>query len=419
MISFLKVSFFSACLTLFKTLMLFVIAKVIAVYTGPSGMALLGQLQSFIVGINGVVNSPVGNGVVKFTAEHKSRGYEACSDWWKAALTISFIFSVILIVACIPFTDWISNYLFASPSYRNILIVAVACLPLTAIGTLILSVINGLGNFKRFIFFGLVATLLSSIVMLILLKMKGIEGALFAVSIQYGLIGVVLLIANFHQKWFKIKYFSLSLNSSFYIKDILSYVYMALTSAISLPITLIIIRNILVDNTNFNVAGQWQAVWRISEAYIGIITIALSTYFLPKLSAITTRDDMNREIHMVLKLVLPAVVVMGVIIYLCRDIIIVLLFTSDFSEARDYFLIQLIGDTIKIVSWIYAFAMLSQKATKWYIGTELFFCIMWVVFSYLLIPHFQAQGINIAYSLSYLFYFLIIYFNFNNIVKLK
>ncbi|ECZ0388180.1 O-antigen translocase, partial [Salmonella enterica] len=74
MSSFLKVSFFSACLTLFKMLMGFVIAKVIAIYTGPSGMALLGQLQSFVTGVNGIVNAPVGNGIVKYTAEHCDKG---------------------------------------------------------------------------------------------------------------------------------------------------------------------------------------------------------------------------------------------------------------------------------------------------------------------------------------------------------
>ncbi|ELG0225490.1 O-antigen translocase, partial [Escherichia coli] len=66
MSSFFKISFFSGCLTLFKMLMGFLIAKVIAIYTGPSGMALLGQLQSLVTGINGIVNAPVGNGIVKY-----------------------------------------------------------------------------------------------------------------------------------------------------------------------------------------------------------------------------------------------------------------------------------------------------------------------------------------------------------------
>ncbi len=37
-------------------------------------------------------------------------------------------------------------------------------------------------------------------------------------------------------------------------------------------------------------AGQWQAVYKISEVYLGIITIALSTYFLPKLSTLKNTD---------------------------------------------------------------------------------------------------------------------------------
>ena len=55
----LKVTASTGVLTLAKMAMGFVIAKVVAIYTGPSGMALLGQIQGVVTALNGIVNAPV------------------------------------------------------------------------------------------------------------------------------------------------------------------------------------------------------------------------------------------------------------------------------------------------------------------------------------------------------------------------
>lgn len=417
MSSFLKVSFFSGCLTLFKMLAGFLIAKVIAIYTGPSGMALLGQLQSFVIGINGVVNAPVGNGIVKYTAEFNSKGTEICSQWWKPAIFISFLFSFILFAIGIPFAREISSVLLGTHEYTYVMIIALCNLPFTAIGTMIMSIINGKGHYKIYILYGFVSTLLASIIMLIMLITLGIKGALLSTSLQYGLIGIILIAANYRKDWFKIRFFFQRFRKK-EAKDISSFILMALTSAISLPLTLIAIRGMLISYANIDVAGQWQAVWKISEAYIGVITVALSTYFLPKLSSLNNNvDAIKKEINMVLKYIIPFVFIIAILIFIMRDVIIAILFTKEFYIARDLFAVQLIGDIIKIISWVFAFTMLSTKATRWYIGTEILFCISWVMISYAVIGQYGAQGINVAYAFSYFIYFIIIYFNFDRIVK--
>ncbi|EHW7620703.1 O71 family O-antigen flippase, partial [Escherichia coli] len=210
-------------------------------------------------------------------------------------------------------------------------------------------------------------------------------------SIQYGLIGIILICLNYNQEWFKHNYFypyDSIFNSE--AKDILAYILMAITSAISLPLTLIVIRKILLNMTDITTVGQWQAVWKISEVYIGVVTIALSTYFLPKLSALNDTAKIKNEIGIVLKYTIPFVCVAAVLIFAFRDLIITLLFTNEFYPARDLFFIQLVGDIIKIISWIYAFTMLASKATRWYVGSELFFCISWCLISFVLVNIYKA-----------------------------
>lgn len=51
----LSVTLTTGVLTLYKILSGFIIAKIVALYTGPTGIAMLGQLQSLLTALNGVV----------------------------------------------------------------------------------------------------------------------------------------------------------------------------------------------------------------------------------------------------------------------------------------------------------------------------------------------------------------------------
>ncbi|MGL4894240.1 MAG: O-antigen flippase, partial [Shewanella sp.] len=93
----LKVTAMTGLLTLLRMAMGFVIAKVVAIYTGPTGMAMLGQVQSMVGSLNGIINAPAGSGVVRFTAEYKEQGFDACAPWWRAALQWVLIISTIAI----------------------------------------------------------------------------------------------------------------------------------------------------------------------------------------------------------------------------------------------------------------------------------------------------------------------------------
>lgn len=82
----LKVTAMTGLLTLLKMVMGFVIAKVVAIYTGPTGLAMLGQVQGVVGVLNGISNAPAGSGVVRFTSEKQAAGYDECAPWWKASL---------------------------------------------------------------------------------------------------------------------------------------------------------------------------------------------------------------------------------------------------------------------------------------------------------------------------------------------
>ena len=411
----LKVTASTGVLTLAKMAMGFAIAKVVAIYTGPSGMALLGQIQGFVTALTGVINAPVSNGVVRYTSEYSKSGYNECSPWWRASLIWVLAIFFILLPFSLLASDKLSEYFFGNIQFHWVITLTVLLLPFSALGTLLLSIINGFQNHRRFIAINFLSVMISSVVMILLIIRYNIKGAIIAATIQTALIGLVIFLVNIKQKWMQIKNFIGRIKLSAF-NGIGKYVLMAMTSALVMPVALLIIRNVLVQHTGWQGTGLWQSVWKISEVYLGVITIALSTYYLPKLSQLSDADSIMEEVTSTAKIIVPIVSLIAAMVYAFRDILIHILFTSEFSEARDLFSIQLCGDVVKITAWLYAFPMLSRCAVKWYLFTEIFFGIMFVALSYILIPIFLLNGANYAYLISYIFYAIIIITNVRRIL---
>jgi len=406
----LKVTAMTGLLTLLKMAMGFVIAKVVAIYAGPTGLAMLGQVQSLVGSLNGIINAPAGSGVVRYTAENKAHGFDACAPWWRAALQWVLIISAIAIPVGILLAKPIASSLFEDASLAWVVVATVCVLPLAAIGTLCNSVINGLQLYRRYVGLGMISAIVSGGVMLAMIALHNIEGALLAAAVQAALIGVVMLIANLRQPWFKLRYWWGAVEPKAR-NQIGGYMLMAITSALTVPVSLIFVRNILIEQVGWDATGQWQAVYKISEVYLGVITIALGTYYLPRLASLTGVNAIVSEINKTARVILPIVATMALGVYLLRDVVITLLFTDEFRSARELFGIQLSGDVIKIASWLYAYPMLSRGATKWFMGTEILFSLSFVALTYLFVANIGLKGATVAYLVNYSLYFLSIYLN--------
>ena len=407
-----KVGILSALLTGIKMAMGFVIAKLVAVHAGPTGLALLGQVQSVVAGFTGVVNAPVGNGLIRYTAENIDADMETNAKYWRASVQWVLLLLAIIVPLGLLGSEFLAGWLFENTAWSWIIVLITLSLPLSVFGSIVNSVLNGQQRFRRYMLLGMFSVIVSSLIMIVLIVTQNIQGALFSVAIQSGLIGTILLLASFKEPWFKLQYWW-GETSATQRKAIGGYVLMATTTALVAPVSLIFIRNMLVSQLGWDQAGQWQAVWKISEVYIGVITIALGTYFLPKLASITGQNNIKREVHSTLKVVLPLVIIIALVIYFSRDIIILILFTDEFTVARDLFAVQLIGDVFKIFAFIYAYPMLSRGATKWFVSTEIFFSVLFVILAWLFIPIFGVEGMPIAYATNYFFYGFMLYFGFN------
>jgi O-antigen/teichoic acid export membrane protein len=398
----LTVTLFSALLTLLRMASGFVIAKVVAIHTGPSGIAVLGQVQSLVGALNGLVAAPA-SGVVRYTAQNQRAGPDSCAPWWKAALKWHvMLLAAVIPIACV-FAKPLAFWVFGNENYFWLVVMAALALPLSAANSLAGSVMNGQQQYRRFIGLGMASVIVATLLMVLLVMQANLKGAMIAAVLFSGISGLIMVAGSIKEPWFRLKYWWGDTNKA-RLKDIAGYVAMAATSALTLPLALLMVRNILADKVGWEQAGHWQAVWKISEVYLGVITMALSTYFLPRLASLEGAGAILNEIETTAKIVMPIVALLAIAVYLLRDVAIGLVFTEAFRPARDLFATQLAGDVLKIMSWLYAYPMLSRGATRWFMGTEIVFSLSLVLLAYVLVAKYGAHGANLAYAFNYCLY---------------
>ena len=117
----LKTSALNGISVLIKTVTMFVLNKILAVYVGPSGYAAIGQFQNFIQIITAFAGSSVNTAVVKYTAEY----YEDESKQraiWKTAGTLVVLFSTIVAFFILIFQKQLCLYIFKTTEYQAIFV---------------------------------------------------------------------------------------------------------------------------------------------------------------------------------------------------------------------------------------------------------------------------------------------------------
>ncbi len=414
---FFKVTFFSALYTLLKMISGFIIGKIVALYTGPSGIATLGQLQGLVNILNGIVTAPVGSGVVRYTAVNKDNGIEKCAPWWRASVFVSFCIYLVALLTMLLFSKYISLKFFGTEKFNILIVFASVVLPLSVLNTVLSSILNGLQQYKKYILLGMLSVSTSTILIVYFVMKFSLWGALVATCLNTTVAGIVLFLFCYKELWLKWR----NLIGGFEkqnLRGILGFSLMAFVTAISTPIALLFIRNILIKNTGWDDAGQWQAVWKISEVYLSVMTMALSTYFLPRLSSLQDSVKIKKEVNSVSLYILIITCLLSIIVYLFRDFIISVLFTEEFKEARDLFLYQLIGDVLKIAGFLYAYPMIAQGRLKVFIISEILFALSFVGMVAYFVKQYGVQGANIGYLVNYIVYFSFA-FVFTNYINLK
>lgn len=380
-------------------------SKIISVLLGTSGMALMGSFRNFTLMIKSVATLGVSNSIVKLFVENKEDKRELSiiySTFFWLFLMVSCSLALLVLIFALP----ISSFLFYTTSYSNPIRFFALLLPFMVINTFWLAIYNGLAKYRSIVIIQIISNVLIFGLTAFLIWKKNITGGLLSVAIGEALMVLVTYIFVRKQTdYFKFDFQKL-INKK-YFNIIKKFSIMALLSAVIAPLTLLFIRNLIVQHYAIEEAGIWDAVNRLSSFYMIFFSSGLSLYYMPKLASIHTESEFKVELLSYFKVIVPLFLMMLILIFMTKGIILKLAFTTEFSPIENIVIWQLLGDFFRIMTLAFGFQILVKTMMKRYFLVEIVFNTVYFLLSFYLIEH-KTEGVLQAYFYTNVFCFILV-----------
>lgn len=351
-------------------------------------MALIGQVQSMASILQGVSSGLFSTAAVKHTAEWKEEP-ERLNRFLSLSYTLAFWITLAVGGMTGAFSWWLAESLLNDRHYWWVFAILGMTIPLFVTNSLVLAVINGLGDVKKLTVLNIGQSILGLLLSLGMPLLFGLKGALAAAIFSTSVVFVLLWPELRSHTWLKIRAIDVPRDMP-NIDRLKGFVLMAIVSAVCTPLSQLIVREWIVEKCSVQEAGYWQGLMRFSGAYLMFFTTTLSVYYLPRFATLDARA-ISKELLRGYKILLPSIVVLFATIWLARSWLVSQLFSLEFTPIESLLGYQLFGDFLKIGSWMISFLMLARGRTALFVASEVAFSALYVILSIMLVG-VQGEG---------------------------
>ncbi len=414
--SLLKTTFFSGISTGVSLICKLITNKIIAVYLGTNGMFLLGQLKDLInLGkITGTLGTE--NGVIKYVASYKE-DQNKMKSFLSTAFKLHLYFSVFVCIITLVFRDQISNYLFNDLKFSNAIALLSFSFITLSMYSFFMAVFNGLKKIKTYITINIISTIIASSLVIFLVLKFNIIGAFYALVLSQILGFIVSIFFIRKYNLISLDNFTLKLDNT-YFKNLTKFSYMAITAPICMVGATLFIRFFLNDKLGSEYAGSWEGMWRISAIYIMFLTTTFKFYLIPTFSEISGKT-LKKEVFKVWRLSIPSIIIITLAVYFLKDFIIPLLFSDEFILINSIILFHLLGDAIKVNSWVLGNILVAKANTKIFILFQIVWAIIFCSLVVILVKIYGFVGVSMAYFATYVLHFIAMNIYFRKLIWIR
>lgn len=399
----IKTSILNGIAVVIKLLTFLGINKLLSLYVGPVGYAFLGQYQNLITVVTTFASGAINTGVTKYTAEYYVSAQQQ-HVVWQTATKIAVIGSIIVSVLMAMFSKYLALYFLNDITLSGVFLWFAATLILFVMNALLLAILNGKKEIGLYVLANITGSIFALLLCACLVIYYGLYGALIALAVYQSAAFFVTALLCSKTPWFKWRYLLGPLDP-LVAKNLFKYAIMAALGATCAPGVQIMVRHYIGIHLNWEAAGYLEAMWRISAAYLMVVTTTLSVYFIPRLSELSEPVQIKKELIGTYKVLVPFTIISAIIIYSLRFWLIRWLFTEDFVSMEQLFFWQMAGDSIKVCSWILMYLYMAKSFFRLYVFSELFFSLTFYLLVVLLEPYFELRSVAIAHAINYLGYF--------------
>jgi len=144
-----------------------------------------------------------------------------------------------------------------------------------------------------------------------------------------------------------------------------------LASGLAASGTLLVVRGHITATQGLTVTGQFDAAWGLSMNQVTLVLSSLQTYYLPAVAR--SRTQAERDGHISSVLTVAALAAAGAIaaIAVLKPRLLTMFYSADFRPAARYLRWTLLGDYLKVTSWILSIPILAAADMKMFLAADL------------------------------------------------
>ena len=392
--------------TVVKVLSGIVLNKIIAVYLGPAGLAMLGQFQNFAGILTGIGNASIQTGVVKKIAQNSEKKYrnKILVNASILVLVLSAVSSIIVFV----FSDYFAQVILFDIGFSTTIKIFALSILFYAANVYFLSILNGLREIRQLTFISILLSLIPILTIPLLITYLQISDVIYALILTQFLVFLLsygLLLKKHSYNFFKVKFSKFDMGIT---RILVKFGLVSFLSGALLSLSLLIVRTYIVESNSLEAAGIWEAAYKISIYFNLLFLMPISIHYLPKFSAMDNFKKIDKEIKSIIKALIIPLLFIVFFTYLIADSIVIFLFSADFLLVNEILVVVMIAEVFRIFGGIYVTSLLANQLFKQSIFPEFGFAVIFighVIFQSL--SQLNLLDVALSYLLATIIYFLL------------
>jgi O-antigen/teichoic acid export membrane protein len=393
----------------FQILITIIRSKFVAILLGPVGMGIAGLLSSTTGFIAALTNFGLSTSAVKDVAEAHSTGdhdkLRTIITVFRRAVWFTGLLGAVVVLVLAP---WLSEITFGNRDYTYAFLLISISLLIDQISTGQSVQLRGMRQIKYLAKAGLIGSVLGLFTTVPLYYFLGTDGIVPGI--------IVTSLSSLVLSWYfdrKVPVQSIEVSLSQTISEARGMMHLGFMISLSGMITMgasYLVRIYISNTGGLDQVGLYNAGFAIVNNYVGLVFAAMSTDYLPRLSAVAKDNDQSKTIinHQAeIALLILAPIILAFLIFI--NWVVILLYSSKFIPVNDMILYAALGMFFRAASWSIAFIFLAKGASKLYFWNELITNVYLLGLNLLGYKYFGLTGLGISFLIAYVLYLTQVY----------
>ena len=389
-------------------------AKVLAAWLGPQGTGIMGQLASLTQVLVPLATLGAGNGVVALVAEARARGDLArVARIQRTTLALSWAVGGAIALATALASPWLARAIYEGGEYYWIVIVGAATVPLSAIASLRISMLQGHEAIREMALLNAVIAGVGVVTIVPLAGLLGVPGAvlqLLAVAAAYA--------------WFSMRAMrpyaakaraAESLEAAggagaaaaaaarrplldrSLLPALFRYGGSSLLVGLSSTLTLLVLRSVLVKKLGLEDNGIYQVCVGISGLYMPMILNSITATVWPRIAAATDDEAVGRTMREAVRLSFLLQTGAAAAVLIAAPVAVPLLYSDRFLPALALLPLQFLGDFFRTGAWMFGVWLVPRNRLKPWVLFDVVYAVVLLGVFLLLVDRIGLRSVVVAY----------------------